>query len=161
MHAGWLWIVALGLIAIGLIGTVLPALPGAAAVFGGMLLGAWLDDFQRISWVTVVVLGVLTALTFAADILGSVFGARRVGASRLALLGAAIGALIGMFFGFVGMIFSPFLGAVAGELISRGRVGQAARIGIGTWLGLLLGTLAKVALVASMLVIFVSAYFIP
>ena len=115
MDPTFLWFCALGLILIGVVGTVLPGVPGAAAVFGGMLLAAWIDGFTLIGWPTLVLLGVLTALAFAADILGSLLGAKRVGASRLALIGAVVGALAGLPFGLPGLIFGPFFGAVAGE----------------------------------------------
>ncbi len=156
----WWWVLAIALIIIGVIGTFLPAIPGVAAVFGGMLLAAWIDDFQKIGWVTLTMLGVLTALSFAADILAGLLGAQRVGASRLALIGSAIGAVIGLFFGLIGIILGPFIGAVAGELMARRKLGDATRVGIGTWVGLAVGALAKIALVFAMLAVFITAYFL-
>jgi len=156
---GW-WVLAIALIAIGIVGTFLPGIPGAVAVFGGMLLAAWIDDFQRIGWVTLTILGVLTALTFVFDILGGLIGAKRVGASRLALAGAAIGSLVGLFFGFIGILIAPFIGAVIGELVSRRKLGPAAHVGVATWIGLAVGALAKVALVFAMLAVFATSYLI-
>ena len=149
-----LWLIAGALVLIGLVGMVLPGVPGVIAVFGGMLLAASIDDFTRIGWPTLVVLGVLTALAFAADILGSLLGAQRVGASRLALWGAAIGTLAALPFGFVGLVFGPFAGAMVGEFMAQQRLDAATRVGIGTWIGLAIGTLAKVALVFVMLGVF-------
>lgn len=160
LDSTWWWVLAIALIVIGVIGTFLPAIPGVAAVFGGMLLAAWIDDFQRIGWVTLTILGVLTALSFAADILAGLLGAQRVGASRLALIGSAIGAVVGLFFGLVGIIVGPFIGAVAGELMAQRKLGDAARVGIGTWIGLAVGALAKIALVFAMLAVFITAYFL-
>jgi hypothetical protein len=154
------WLLAFVLIAIGLVGTCLPGIPGAPLVFGGMLLAAWIEGFQKIGWVPLVVLGVLTALTFVADVIGGLLGAKRVGASRLALLGAAIGAVFGIFLGFVGILFGPLVGAIAGELIARQRMDRAMRVGVGAWIGVLVGTVAKIALVFSMLAVFAAAYFI-
>jgi uncharacterized protein YqgC (DUF456 family) len=154
------WLLAFVLIAIGLVGTFLPGIPGAPLVFGGMLLAAWIEGFQKIGWVPLVVLGVLTALTFVADVIGGLLGAKRVGASRLALLGAAIGAVFGIFLGFVGILFGPLVGAIAGELIARQRMDRAMRVGVGAWIGVLVGTVAKIALVFSMLAVFAAAYFI-
>jgi uncharacterized protein len=158
-HIGW-WVLAIALILIGIVGTFLPAVPGAVAVFGGMLLAAWIDDFQRIGWITLTILGVLTALTFVFDIIGGLLGAKRVGASRLALVGAAVGTLVGLFFGFVGIVLGPFIGAVAGELIHRQQLDRAARVGVATWIGLAVGALAKVALVFAMLAVFITSYFL-
>jgi uncharacterized protein len=149
-----LWLIAGALVLIGLVGLVLPGVPGVIAVFGGMLLAASIDDFTRIGWPTLVALGVLTALAFAADILGSLLGAQRVGASRLALWGAAIGTLAALPFGFVGLVFGPFAGAMIGEFMAQQRLDAATRVGIGTWIGLAVGTLAKVALVFVMLGVF-------
>lgn len=160
MDASWWWVLAIALILIGIAGTVLPALPGPIVVFGGMLLAAWIDQFERIGWVALTVLGVLTALTYVADILGSLLGAKRVGASREALIGAAVGGLLGVFTGLIGLVVLPFIGAVVGEIIARRHVNTAARVGIGTWIGLVVGTLAKIALVFAMLGLFVAAYFI-
>lgn len=155
-----LWSLAIGLIVIGMAGTVLPGVPGVAAVFGGMLLAAWIDGFARIGAPTLVTLGVLTALAFVADIVGSLIGAQRVGASRLALAGAALGALVALPFGIFGLMVGPFFGAVIGEFMARQRLDAAARVGIGTWLGLAVGSLAKIALVFAMLGVFAAGYLI-
>jgi uncharacterized protein YqgC (DUF456 family) len=154
----FLWVVAISLIMIGVAGTVLPGVPGVMAVFGGMLLAAWIDDFTRVGTLTLVVLGVLTALAFAADILGGLLGAKRVGASRLALAGAALGTIAALPFGVLGLVFGPFFGAVAGEFMSQQRLDAAARVGFGTWIGLAVGTLAKIALVFAMLGVFTVSY---
>jgi len=158
--AVWWWILAIALILIGIVGTFLPGVPGAVAAFGGMLLAAWIDDFERVGWVTLTVLGVLTALTFVVDIVGGLIGAKRVGASRLAVAGAAIGALVGIFFGLIGLIVAPFVGAVIGELMTRRRLDTAARVGIGTWIGLAVGSLAKIALVFAMVAVFLTSYLV-
>lgn len=160
MDPAWWWLLAVALILVGIAGVFLPGVPGVVAVFGGMLLAAWIDDFQRIGWVTLVVIGVLTALAFLADIVGSLLGAKRVGASRLALLGAALGAVAGIFMGFIGLLIAPFIGAVTGEFLAQRRLDAAARVGIGTWLGLAIGALVKIALVFAMLAVFLTSYFV-
>ena len=156
---GW-WILAVLLIVAGVIGTLVPGVPGVLLVFGGMLLAAWIDGFTRIGWITLTILTVLVALSLLADLLGGLLGAKRVGASRLALLGAAIGSLVGLFYGLLGALIAPFFGAAAGELISRGRLAQAARVGVGTWIGFALALLARVVIVVAMLVVFVTSYLI-
>jgi uncharacterized protein YqgC (DUF456 family) len=160
MHSTWWWVLAIALIIGGVFGTFLPVLPGAALVFGGMLLAAWIDEFQRIGWITLTILGVLTALVFFIDVVAALLGAKRVGASRLAIVGAAVGTVVGMFFGIVGVLIAPFVGAVLGELIARGRIDHAARVGFGTWLGMVVGALAKMAVVLAMIGVFVTSYFL-
>ncbi|HPF27334.1 MAG: DUF456 domain-containing protein [Steroidobacteraceae bacterium] len=155
-----LWALGIGLIVIGVVGTLLPALPGVVAIFGGVFLIAWIDGFERIGVWTLVVLAVLTALAFVVDIIAAMLGAKRVGASRLALVGAALGTLFGLPFGFLGLVAGPFIGAVIGEFVTRQRLDDAARVGFGTWIGLLIGTLAKLALAFTMVGIAVAAYLI-
>lgn len=154
-----LWAAVAVLVLIGLAGTLLPVLPGVPFVFLGLLLAAWIDHFQRIGWPTLTILGVLTACAIGVDLLASLFGAKRVGASKLALLGAIAGSVVGLFFGLVGIFIFPFMGAVIGELIARKEMGQAAKVGIATWLGLLFGALAKLALALTMIGVFALAYF--
>lgn len=157
--AMFLWIVAAALVVIGLAGTILPALPGVPLVFAGLVIAAWIGDFQKIGWPTLTILAVLTALAIAADFIATLLGAKRAGASKLALAGAAIGSIVGLFFGLLGIFVFPFVGAVVGELIARQRLNQAARVGVATWLGMLLGALAKLSLAITMLGVFFISYF--
>jgi uncharacterized protein YqgC (DUF456 family) len=152
-----LWIVAVTLIVVGVIGTVLPALPGAILVFAGVALGAWIDDFTRISGWTLLVLGILTLLAWAIDYVAAVVGAKKAGASRQALIGAAIGTVAGVFTGFVGLVFLPLVGAALGEYLAQRELLRAGRVGIATWLGMLVGTVLKLAVVFLMVGIFVVA----
>jgi uncharacterized protein YqgC (DUF456 family) len=152
-----LYIASALLIIIGLAGTVLPALPGLPIVFAGMLLAAWTGDFATISVWTIVFLGVLTAIALALDFIAGLLGAKRVGASGLALAGAAVGTIVGLFFGLPGLILGPFVGAVLGELIHSQHAGTAARVGVATWLGMVFGALMKLALAFVMLGVFALA----
>lgn len=155
-----LWILAALLVLVGLAGSVLPALPGVPLVFTGLFIAAWAGDFARVSWPTLLLLGLLTLLSFVIDFAATALGAKRVGATRLAIVGALLGTLAGVFLGLAGLIIGPFLGAVIGELLSHGQVQQAARAGVATWMGLIFGTLAKLALVFTMLGVFAAAYFV-
>ena len=152
-----LWILVVVLIVAGVVGTVLPAIPGAALVFAGALLGAWIDDFTRVSGWTVGVLAALMALAWLVDFAAAALGAKRAGASRLAIVGAAAGTLAGIFTGLWGLVFMPLAGAAIGEFIARRQLRRAGRVGVATWIGLLLGTAAKVAIVFGMVGIFVAA----
>jgi len=153
-----LWGLALILIAIGAIGTVVPILPGALIVFLGMLLAAWLDSFERVGPWTLAALALLTVLVYVVDLAGGAVGAERLGASRRAVWGAALGALVGMFFGLPGILIGPFAGAVLGEYTVQKDLRQAGKAGAGAWLGLALAAAAKIALVFVMLALFVTAY---
>jgi len=155
----WYWLLAFALIAIGIAGTLLPVLPGLPLVFGGMLLAAWIDDFQRIGYVTLAVLAVITALSIIVDILAGALGAKKFGASRAAVIGAAVGTVIGLFLGIPGLILGPFLGALAGELSARRDMMTAGKVAVGTWLGMLIAVVVKLSLAFAMLGIFAFAYF--
>ncbi len=158
------YLLAAGLVLIGVIGTILPILPGLPVVFGGMLLAAWAGNFEQISMATIVVLGILTLLSLAIDFLATALGAKRVGASRKALIGAVLGTFAGIFFGPVGLFVGPFIGALAGELLhGRGldqlRLGQATKVGFGTWLGIVFGVVLKLTLAFAMIGLFALAWF--
>jgi uncharacterized protein len=152
------FILAAILILAGLAGAVLPALPGVPLVFAGMWLAAWADHFQHVGLWTLIILGALSAIALLIDFVASILGAKRVGASGRALWGASIGTLVGLFFGLPGLLLGPFAGAVIGEISAGSRVDKATRVGLATWLGLLFGTLAKLALCFTMLGIFAFAF---
>ena len=152
-----LWVAAIALIAIGVAGTILPAIPGVTLVFLGMLLAAWIDDFARIPLWLVVIFAILTAVAWAIDYLAAAAGAKRAGASKLAVLGAMIGTVAGIFMGFVGLLFMPLVGAAVGEYIAQRDLRRAGTVGVATWLGLLVGTAVKVAIVFAMIGAFVAA----
>lgn len=147
------------LVLVGVAGTVLPALPGLPLVFGGMLLAAWAGGFEQVGAPMLVLLGVLTVLSLGIDLLATAMGAKRVGASRLALVGAVVGTVVGLFFGPIGLLTGPFIGALAGELVHGREVRRATRVGFGTWLGILVGTALKVGLAFAMLGLFAFAWF--
>lgn len=152
-----LWILAIALIVLGVAGTVLPMLPGVILVFGGIALAAWIDDFARIPMWLLLLLGVLTAVAWIVDYLAAAAGAKRAGASRLAIIGAGIGTLAGIFSGLWGLLFMPLAGAAIGEYIAQRDAWRAGKVGLATWIGLLLGTAVKVAIVFAMVGIFVFA----
>lgn len=151
------WIGAIVLIIVGFAGTVLPAVPGVVAIFLGALLAAWIEHFERIGWPSLLLLATLMLLGLIIDLIATMIGTRRVGASRSAVIGSLVGGVIGMFFGLPGFLFGPFVGAVAGEYLHRQHAGQALRVGIGAWIGLAVGTLARVATGVAMIVVFLAA----
>jgi uncharacterized protein YqgC (DUF456 family) len=154
------YLLAAVLVVVGIAGVVLPALPGLPLVFAGMLLAAWTGGFEQVGVVMLVVLGLLTLVSLAVDFWATALGAKRVGASGKAVLGAVIGTFAGLFFGPVGLFAGPFAGALAGELLHGRDVGQAARVGFGTWLGIVFGIVLKLALAFTMLGLFAFAWFL-
>jgi hypothetical protein len=166
------WVLAISLMAVGVAGVILPVLPGAILVLAGAALGAWIDGFTKVSGWTLGFIALLAVLAWATDFVAGLLGAKKAGASPAAVAGAAIGTVLGILMGFVGLLFMPLLGAMAGEYWHQHRRSggfanagdhmaasqQAARVGVATWLGQLLGTVVKVVLVFLMIGVFVVAY---
>jgi uncharacterized protein YqgC (DUF456 family) len=155
-----LYVLAALLIVGGLAGTILPALPGIPMIFGGIWLVAAVDGYRHLGLWWLVVLGVLAALGVIVDLVASTLGAKRVGASKPALRGAALGTVIGMFLGVPGLLLGPFIGAVVGELASGTSALRSAHVGMATWLGLLFGTLVKLVISFMMIGLFAFAMLI-
>jgi uncharacterized protein len=154
------WLVALLLVGTGLIGLFLPVLPGAPLIFAGLVIAAWAEDFHYAGLWTVVILAILMLLTLAVDFWATIFGAKKFGASKRAVIGALIGLVIGIFLGFPGIIFGPFIGAVVGELSAQKDLKQATRAGIGATIGLVLGAAIKLALALTMIGVFLTVRFL-
>jgi uncharacterized protein YqgC (DUF456 family) len=152
-----LWICSVALILAGVAGTVLPVLPGTALVLAGMVLGAWIDGFNRVSGVTVGVLAALAVLSWLIDYVAALLGAKRAGASRQALIGAAAGTVLGLFMGLVGVLFLPLVGAALGEYLARRDERRALAVGMATWIGIVVGIAAKVGIAFIMIGVFVAA----
>jgi uncharacterized protein len=152
-----LWILSVALIAVGVAGTVLPALPGTLFVLAGIVLGAWIDGFTHVGWASVAAVAVLALLAWVLDYVAGLLGARRAGASRQAVVGAALGTVAGLFMGLVGVLFMPLVGAAAGEYLARKDHQQAVKVGVATWLGIMAGLAAKVVIAFMMIGIFVVA----
>jgi uncharacterized protein YqgC (DUF456 family) len=153
----WLWILAAVLVVTGFVGVIAPVLPGAPLVFAGLIVAAWAEHFQFVGVWTLVFLGVLTALTYVIDAVASAMGVKRVGASKQAIWGAVIGTTVGVFFGLAGILLGPFVGAVAGELMVTRDARQVGRAGVAAWIGFIVGTLGKLALMFTMVGVFIVA----
>jgi uncharacterized protein YqgC (DUF456 family) len=154
-----LWLLAGALVVIGLVGVVLPALPGTILIFGGLLLAAWADNFTRVGFLTLAVIGVIGAASYGVDFVAAALGAKQLGASPRAMIGAGLGTIAGLFFGLPGIILGPFVGAVAGELTVHRDLARAGRAGLAAWIGFVVGMAVKVGLAFLMLAIFAAAFF--
>jgi hypothetical protein len=153
------WILSTVLVIAGLIGLVAPGLPGAPLIFAGLLLAAWAEGFEYVGLGTILIIGVIAILTFSVDFWATMFGAKKFGASKRAIIGAVLGLVIGLFLGFPGVIFGPFIGAVIGELSARQGLEQATRAGIGATVGFVLGAALKLALAFAMIGVYLVARF--
>jgi uncharacterized protein YqgC (DUF456 family) len=149
-----LWLLSAVLVITGVVGMVLPVFPGAVLVLAGLVVAAWAENFVYVGWGTISVLALLTVFTYVVDFLAGALGAKKFGASKRAIIGAALGAFIGIFFGLPGILVGPFLGSVLGELSVRRDLQAAGSVGIGVWLGLVLGTATRFAIVFTMLGVF-------
>jgi uncharacterized protein YqgC (DUF456 family) len=155
-----LWVIAVVLVIAGIIGTVAPVLPGPVLIFAGLLMAAWIDGFEKVGWLPLSLLGVLTALTFVADIVATGAGAKKAGASKQAIIGATLGTIVGIFFGVIGIFVGPFAGAAVGEFLAKRDLVRAGKVGYGTLFGLVLGAAMKIALALAMVAVFVTAYLV-
>jgi uncharacterized protein YqgC (DUF456 family) len=153
------WLLAILLGSVGLAGVVLPAIPGAPLLFAGLFLAAWVENFAYVGKWTLMILGFLALLTYGVDFWAAMFGAKRFGASRRAVVGALAGTIVGLFLGLPGVLFGPFIGAVIGELLAQRGLEEAARAGFGATIGLVLGAALKLALAFSMIGVFAVARF--
>lgn len=152
------WGLSVAMMVLGIAGTVLPVLPGTLLVWGGIMVGAWIDDFTRVGTLTLGVITALALLAWVLDYVAGLMGAQRVGASRLALVGAAVGTVVGLFMGLIGVLFMPLVGAALGEYWSRRNHRQAVHVGVATWIGMMVGLVAKVVLSFVMIGLFVAAW---
>src|SRR5437764_12563432 len=149
------WLTAIVLMAIGLIGTVVPMIPGTTIILGAAVIHRLaLGPNGSVGWTALVALVALTLVTYAVDAAAGYVGARKFGATKWGLIGGAAGALIGLFFGLVGLFVGPVIGAIAGELIGGKEIMKAGRAGWGTFLGGLAGVIAKLFIALIMILIF-------
>ncbi|MDP2261803.1 MAG: DUF456 family protein [Hydrogenophaga sp.] len=160
METTLFWFLSVALILLGLAGTVLPVLPGTLLVWGGIVLGAWIDGFTRVGTTTIAVISALALLAWALDYVAGLLGASKAGASKQALLGAAVGTVVGLFMGLVGVLFMPLVGAAIGEYVARRDQRRAVQVGVATWIGIMVGLFAKVVIAFVMVGIFVAALLI-
>ena len=154
MELFW-WVLTIVLFAIGLIGTIAPVVPGttivlAAAIIHRIMLG----PDKSIGWYTIVVLVLLTLVSYAVDVLAGYFGAKYFGATKWGTFGAIAGAVVGLLFGLIGLFVGPVIGAIVGEIIAGKRMIDAGRAGWGSLLGNIGAILAKLIIALAMIIIF-------
>jgi uncharacterized protein len=135
-------------------------LPGIPLIFGGIWVAAAVDHYQHVGWGWLIGIGSIAAVGLVLDLTAAALGAKRVGASAQAVSGALIGTLIGLFLGIPGLIFGPFVGALIGELSAGSSVLRSTHVGVAAWIGLIFGTLIKLAASIMMVVLFAAAWWL-
>jgi len=146
-----LYVIGAALIGVGLVSTIVPALPGIPLIFGGIWLIAGVDRYHHLGLWWLLGIAVVGAIGLMVDLLAGALGAKRVGASKQAVWGALMGAVIGMLFGLPGVLLGPFVGAVLGELAAGHSILRSTHVGVSAWLGLICGTIMK--LVSSLIMV--------
>ncbi len=150
------WTLVILLMIAGVIGSVVPYIPGAALIVAGAVVHQLMLGGDRMAgWWIIGVLLIMAILSYAVDIVAGAMGARRYGASKWGAWGGFIGAIVGLFFGLPGLLLGPVVGVLAGELIlARKQIGPAASASWGTILGSLLGVLGKFLIAMAMVAVF-------
>lgn len=141
-----LWILVAVLVVIGFAGLIAPAIPGSLFIFAGLWLGAWINNYELVSTKIVWIMAFITVLTFVADFIGAWLGAKRIKASRQALIGAFIGTFAVFLFGPPGLILGPFIGAAIGEFVVNEDWKRATEVGTAATVGALFAVVAKIGL---------------
>ena len=147
-----LWVIAAALMVIGFAGTIVPMIPGLPLIFAGAWLAAFIDHYDEISVMTLVILAVLTVIGLIVDWVAQTLGAQKAG--------SFIGTLIGIFTGLWGLIFMPLLGAAIGEFIDHRDLLKSGKVGFATWLGMMIGIVIKLGLAFTMIGIVIAALII-
>jgi len=155
MEQAVIWVLGGGLLAIGLVGCIVPVLPGPIIAYSAF----WVPFlFGKGLPVSTLWMGAgITAVATVVDYLLPTACAKRFKCSKSGLVGCALGTLAGLFFMPLGLVLGPFAGTVAGELTAGRNLAEAARGGVGAFLGFVSGVFAKLTAVGVMAWMFFSA----
>ena len=151
-------VIAAVLIALGLVGAIIPTVPAIPLIFIGIWLIARIDHYHHLGFWWLIGIAAVGTVGLTIDLLAGALGAKRMGASKQAVLGALVGTVIGLFFGLPGLFLGSFLGAVLGELIAGSSVLRSTNVGISAWLGLIFGTIVKLVSSLMMVALFGAAW---
>ncbi|NLZ53058.1 MAG: DUF456 domain-containing protein [Thermoanaerobacteraceae bacterium] len=148
-------VICIILFILGLLGTVLPVLPGAILIYGGMLIYGIMTGFESINVNFFLLQALILIIIFLIDFIASIIGTRHFGGSKQAIWGAGIGTILGLILmPPIGIFIGPFLGAVIAEILLGNELQQAVRVGIGSLIGILGGTLLKLCMEIIMIIYF-------
>jgi uncharacterized protein YqgC (DUF456 family) len=127
---------------IGIIGCIVPGLPGVPIAYAGLWI-AQITERVDFTWQTLLIWGIVTVVVTVLDYVVPAWGTKQFGGTKWGVVGSTIGVFAGLFFGPVGVIAGPLVGAVLGELLGGKQVAEAIRAGWGSFVGLLFGTILK------------------
>jgi hypothetical protein len=137
-----LLVIAFLLMLIGIIGCIVPGLPGTPISYAGLWI-AQATERVDFSWQFLLIWGIVTVVVSILDYVVPAWGTKQYGGTKWGVWGSTIGVIVGLFFGAVGVIVGPLVGAILGELIAGKELSQAVRAGWGSFIGILFGTVIK------------------
>jgi uncharacterized protein YqgC (DUF456 family) len=152
------YVLGAALILVGLVGAVVPVLPGIPMIFAGIWLIAGVDGYRHLGRGWLLGIAAVAVVGLCVDLLAGALGAKRVGASKQAVTGALLGTLIGLLFGLPGLLLGPFIGAALGELATGRDLLRSTQVGVGATLGLLFGAIVKLVASLTMIGLFAAAW---
>ncbi len=150
-----LFIIALLVMLFGLVGTILPVIPGITLIFGAALAYGFLTDFSAISVNMLMLFAVMTIVTYLSDWIATTYGVKKMGGSWYGTVGAVIGTIVGISGGIVGILLGVFIGAFLFELLGGKSHQTALRAGAGSMIGFVIGGVFKIAVGVAIIVVFV------
>jgi uncharacterized protein YqgC (DUF456 family) len=146
---------ALLIMAVGCLGSILPAVPSTPLVLGAAVVHKLYFQADSAGWIVMTLLVLITGVALLMDYLATVLGAKQFGATKKGMTGAIVGGIVGLFFNLPGILLGPFIGAVLFEMIGGREWKPACRAGIGATLGLLAGAVGKLVCCLSMMTLFI------
>ena len=152
----FLLVLAFLMMLIGLIGCIVPGLPGTPIAYIGLWI-AQATEKIHFSWQFLLIWGIVVVIISVLDYVVPALGTKHYGGTKWGVWGSTIGVFVGLFFGAMGVIFGPLVGAVIGELISGKQFNDALKAGWGSFVGILFGTILKLIACGLMTVALIQA----
>ena len=152
----FLLILAFLFLLIGIIGCIVPGLPGTPIAYAGLWIAQATDQVD-FSWQFLLIWGIVVVIISVLDYVVPAWGTKHYGGTKWGVWGSTIGVFVGLFFGAMGVIFGPLVGAVIGELISGKQLNDALKAGWGSFVGILFGTILKLIACGLMTVALIQA----
>ncbi len=141
---------------VGIIGCIIPGLPGTPIAYVGLLI-AQVTERVDFSWQLLLVWGMVTVVVSVLDYVVPAWGTKQFGGTKWGVWGSTIGVFVGLFFGALGVILGPLVGAVLGELLGGKATSDALKAGWGSFIGLLFGTILKLVCCGLMTITLIQA----